>query len=427
MTLLTLWMCAACRPGSDAGPSPAGSSGSDVVDTAVSEALGGASWVTVAEGVTFGSELVVGSDLDHDGVREWAAQSLGSLASPSYVHVFEGEEPLAVFPGGGDEPDYLFGMELDAGRDANGDGFPDLAVSGFRPSDERGPLVATSTELTSASAAWWPDREYFPAFEQVALASDGALWVLSGRWNDGSHLRVDRVAAPFDGAQEVTEVFELDTTGLLPTDLSVRDLDGDGAEELVFGRADSFHQGVWMGEVWVCPSLHLLDPILQCTIFMGETIGVPIGTFVSAASLSDGTPVLLSSSTGDHGDNGAFVVFELDGTVRGVVRGTRQVRFGTALAVVPDEQGVPWVYVGDLDFHQQRADNQLYRFRLDDLQGELTDQDAHTTWSTGRAAVLGAQIVPYQATEDDPVKLLVSEPYRGQGYVYLMDPWAETR
>jgi len=382
----------------------------------------------------WGYAVAAGADLDGDGVEEWVASEVTEGFAPNAVRAYErGDEQLQIEPGPGGS--FNFGWHLAAGFDTDGDGRPELLGNDYWGSEELGPWLKRSTEPGDDIRFNPPD----PLMKVVsglgfAPRSDGLADVLvfSQRWNNGLHLRIDRFDVSSVAPGTVmpgdvdTLVFERDfDVGLYASDPLVVDVDDDGSNELLFGRWDRYLDAGFDGEVWVCRGERNIDPDTDCDVYTGEALGMRVGRSLAAARLSDGTLVLLTSANGPEGDDGGFVVFTLDGNVRARVHGTRQVRFGNNLTVVADAQGADWVYVGDLDYYEQHDTNQLYRFSLDSLSGELTDLDAHTTWTTGHAAVLGAGIAPYRATPEERELLVVSEPYYEAGAVYVFDPWLE--
>jgi len=425
--MLPLGLCVAlgCGPSDPSDPNhPLGTI--DLLDVASVQVEG--------QSATWGYAVAAGADLDGDGVEEWVASEVPWGFEHGAVRVHErGAEQLPIEPG--PRGSLRLGWQLEAGFDTDGDGRPELLGNDYWLSEELGPWLKRSTEPSD-------DIRFNPPYPLMQLVSglafaprpDGLADVLvfSQRWNNGAHLRIDRfdVSGVAPGTvmpgDDDTLVFERDfDVGLSSSEPFVADVDDDGTNELLFGRWDRNLDAGFDGEVWVCHGERGIDPDEDCDVFTGEALGMRVGRSLAAGRLADGTLVLLTSANGAEGDDGGFVVFTLDGNVRARVHGTRQVRFGNSLTVVADAQGADWVYVGDLDYYEQHDTNQLYRFSLDALSGELTDLDAHTTWTTGHAAVLGAGIAPYRATPEERELLVVSEPYYEAGTVYVFDPWLD--
>lgn len=426
--MLALWLALACGPGPadpidgvvDTGPGPERT----LVEGLVRIPAPG-------PGMDWGWVITAGSDLDHDGVLEWAASyRYGPDGDPATVHVFEGAEALTsrtvVRPSAFTLPTYYawFGEHLAAGGDADGDGFPDLLISEYRESWDITDTSRTHVVTSTSSADDVTVLEAQPSLPMGLTFVD----LGAGRW---------AMATLVDGGM----------TSFLSA-LPLGDLDAETQlteEHHVFSRAvgDAPKGSMWglragwgptvelgvtgaeIGQAFRCPLLEgtLPDLTSGCEVIAEAPLDPAagdhtVGYTVRSADLDgDGAPEVSTSGRPSEDADGALQVYDDDGTLLATVRGTHGNGFGAHPAVLTDDAGDVWVLVTEDDGSWQAT---LFAFRADQLVGDLVDEDAARTLSIGEPGRLWHP-TPYRATPDGPLQILATDPWRDGGVVYLFD------
>ncbi len=368
-----------------------------------------------------GLVVVTGSDLDHDGVSEWATVEFRlneewTADVEPVVRVYQEDAEIHHVWAGDHWTSWTgFGEELAVG-DVDGDGFADLAIRAGTDEDTLRARVQLSTEAerkVEADPASGPGR----VAGLAVVREDGDL-VLASR--DVAGVRIDRVA--LDGDPRVVD--DDDRWLLVPYppfewvpqlgDTLAVDLDGDGRDDhLLFGTFGPSYEGldlVYRGAGWLCP----VDGAEgDCVQLGGEADLRDVGSVQAAGDVDgDGIAELVSSipprGLDSETSRGAVTIFRADGLAMAGIAGDGR-GFGQAVAVVADDDGTPWLLVS--------RSNQVLGFRGAPLAGQWSTRDADRIWST-RISVTA--IAPYRTRPDEPLGLLIGT--GGGVYLYPFEP-----
>jgi hypothetical protein len=204
------------------------------------------------------------------------------------------------------------------------------------------------------------------------------------------------------------------------------DVDGDGTDEWVGGRSKAYVDGE--GYSWICPARTGLQIPDDCDELGGGALGGRAGGRHAVGDLDgDGQPEIVAtylSSDWEDVAHGEVHVVGLDGEVLAHIQGTRERQLGGSPLVFTGDDGTPWLLVSEL--HYYSPETVVYGFRGDQLIGDgdepthLLDTDAARVWTTGGVS-LGFSMTTYRATPDAPLQLVMGEPERGSGVVYVVD------
>lgn len=372
----------------------------------------------------WGTSLVAGCDLDHDGRLEWAvgAPRFGDDQSPyAVVRVFEGEDEVTDRNPVIDRPEE-HGNYLAAGEDVNGDGYPDLTFTTASGSLDRGSraTVAFDTDRRNDWAIELDVPGKAPKgvrFARVEGGRSGLVFARNDRWDVYVDTFEPGQTVLTDGATLI-DSFEPPTP--IAGTIFTTDLDGDGVDEVISGavatRGTIDHELVG---VYACPVEAGLDVPTECVAMRAESES--IGSYQTAGDLDgDGVPEIVSSKSGINGADGSATVFRADGTELAVIEGSHGAMFGRSPTYVMDDQGVGWLLVSQVNLSGDDPGT-VWAFRGDRLVGHLIEEDADRVY-TGPGRSLGTAIATYRETPLDPLMLLLGSPGEGTVYMLPFDP-----
>lgn len=370
----------------------------------------------------FGEALAVGSDLDHDGVVEWAATALPGVydAEAAKVKVFEGTDLLTERQPAQDPADLRettenFGQFLAGGGDTDGDGFGELLITEMRVfAVPRTALVRTTNP---ADDIWiYDSAEGALQRQEMVFASDGERDVVL-LTADGANWRIDAVAGEqlvdgkVLGPDTLVAGREDDDAGAVGEVVTLRG-DEDGVDRFVLpllGENPTLHR---------CDVTVGLDRSLGCEEIATTTEPRELARHQAAGDLTgDGVPELVSAGSPDGGEDGSLSVFDLSGERIAFIQGTHGAMFGAYPELLVDDDGATWLLVADRRYGDEAR---VYAFHQDQLQGELIDDDALRIYTTGAPGYFRLPM-PYRATPDAPLQLLIADPTDGIGKVWMVN------
>jgi hypothetical protein len=406
----------ACAPnGSPPGPAAPDTSSDGSTNTTFSDPVMGAQSFAEMELLlsdpdrVAGIALVSGSDLDHDGVHEWATTSQDWYGRDNVVRVlqdvqivdqrmFEGQE--------GERADSSWGGVLAAG-DVDGDGRGDLALSERWSGDPGGAIVRLVRSLDPRDDVWVlaPDAARLAGMTLPPEESGGGLGVA---WSYGMELRVDWLPATAFAADTV-EVDDdtLWLQGSFDDGYYLNGLDFvrvEGRDQLLLSAA-TIH--ATDGATWLCErEAAILD---ACTAL--EVDGQAGGGHAVWDEDGDGAPELIAVVGGETRGDGMVWVVDASGTVVAKVAGSRDKALGLATTFVRDGEGEGWLLMGERDTGLREL-AYLYAFRVESLEGELVDVQADHLWHSEMHRP-GFQITNHRATPTGAYEVLASQPSAG--------------
>jgi hypothetical protein len=381
-------------------------------------------------GLDWGKQVGAGIDLDHDGVQEWAATAPSTDFNVQYTNVLEDGEMVATREA---SSILQYGFSLAAGGDTNGDGHGDVAISHWDGFSGVWMELARSMDASEDVKVFLPDDVTFRVGPSTFLQVDGREHLLMTSYASTTRWRVDLF--DLEGIEPGTDVVGGDHTLVFaddPLDSAVVgsvvpvDVDGDGTDEWVGGRSKAYVDGE--GYSWVCPARTGLQIPDDCDELGGGALGGRAGGRHAVGDLDgDGQPEIVAtylSSDWEDVAHGEVHVVGLDGEVLAHIQGTRERQLGGSPLVFTGDDGTPWLVVAELNSYS--SGTLVYGFRGDQLIGEgdeptqLLDTDAARVWTTGGVS-LGFSMTTYRATPDAPLQLVMGEPKRGSGVVYVVD------
>lgn len=386
--------------------------------------LSDAAFVPAAEGEgLWGTTLTTGCDLDHDGRAEWAvnAPNTDSTYGPgTVVRVFEG---LDVLTERHPTDDHIarYGNVMATG-DVDGDGFADLLFSTATTfSDGRvQALVDTEPEHDTRHQLGEDRSKHVRSLS--AQPSGGVFSVWTGPGVRVLHSALSTAPRPEPHPlDEGDDILDLTWEDLTEADVHAYVVGGaplaDGYPSLwLAGYVESIEADgiVETGSPLLCP-LEPLSDLSPCEA-VGELHQERGDANVMLDVDDDGTPEIATTNSVTPGLDGSVTILDLNGTVRATIRGTGGAQFGTRMSTTTAPDGSRWLVVSQYNYRGTRP-GQLYAFRHDQLDGDLTDMDAARIYTDDiQGSPLATSIAFYQPTPQEPLMLLIGDAFHEKVY-----------